>query len=305
MSMQFYASDFLERAAERRSDEEWLAARIVAPQTRVVPVFQERSLVASGEPPRAVVLAPEDLGGFDASEAIFLGVDQEDRAHFTIEVGSGRAALVAEQRTEFIDLRRIGSLMDAREAGLLAYARAMTYWHRTHRFCGRCGCPTIVGDSGWLRRCAADGCEQPHFPRTDPAIIVRVLHEDRILLGRQAAWPPRWYSVLAGFVEPGESLEETVRREVAEESGVRVSKVRYQGSQPWPFPSSLMLGFCAEAESERLDLSGEELVDARWMTRRQVHDEVAGGTLRLSPPQSISRRLIDDWLLNGNAGASD
>lgn len=302
--MQFYASDFLDRAAERRSDEAWLAVRIASPQTCVVPVFEERSLVACGEPPHAVVLPPGALGSIDPGEAIFLGVDEKDRAHFALEIGSARASMATEQRTEFIDLRRIGPLMEAREAGLLAYARAMTYWHRTHRFCGRCGSPTIVADGGWLRRCAGDGCEQPHFPRTDPAIIVRVLHGDRILLGRQAAWPPRWYSVLAGFVEPGESLEETVRREVAEESGVHVREVHYNGSQPWPFPSSLMLGFCAEAEGEKLDLSREELVDARWMTRQQVHDEVSGGVLRLPPPQSISRRLIDEWLASGNGNGN-
>lgn len=298
--MQFYGSYFLDRAAERRSDEDWLRARIASPETRIVPVFEERSLVSPGETPRAVVLTPADLGSLDLDETVFLGVDESEHAHFAIELGSARAALAAEQRTEFIDLRRIGPLLDAREAGLLAYARAMTYWHRTHRFCGRCGCPTLVGDAGWLRRCASDGCEQPHFPRTDPAIIVRVLHGDRILLGRQAAWPPRWYSVLAGFVEPGESLEETVRREVAEESGVKVGEVSYHGSQPWPFPSSLMLGFGAEAESEDLDLSRDELVDARWMTRQQIADEVAAGALRLPPPQSISRRLIDEWLSSKN-----
>ena len=296
----FYANGFIDRAGDRREDEDWLRDRCADPETRVVPVRRDCNLVFPGEPPRAAFLSPADIGGVDPERATFLGIDAEARAVFAVEDAGEVTTAPAVAGAEFIDLRRLGPLMSDADAGLLAYARAIAFWHRTHQFCGRCGCPTRRDHGGWVRRCDTDGCEQPHFPRTDAAIIVRVTHGEQILLGRQPGWPPRWYSVLAGFVEPGERLEDTVRREVFEESGVRVGPVRYMGSQPWPFPSSLMLGFTAEAEDRMIDLSGDELEDARWMTREMIRDEVAAGELRLSPPQSISRCLIDDWMAAGN-----
>ncbi len=144
--------------------------------------------------------------------------------------------------------------------------------------------------------CTRPECGRQHFPRTDPAVIVRVVHNDRILLGRQLAWPAGWYSVLAGFVEPGESLEEAVRREVEEEAGVAVSDIRYDSSQPWPFPASLMVGFNAQAENDHIRLASDELEDARWFSREEIREEVAAGTLRLSPRVSISRHLLDVWM---------
>ena len=296
MSPIFYANGFLERAAELRGDTDWLADRCADPDSRVVPLRRDCNLVLPGEPPRALLLSATDLGPLDADHAIFLGIDADKRAYFAVEDAGEVSVTPAAAGAEFIDLRRLGPLMSAGDAGLLAYARAMAHWHRTHQFCGRCGCPTRSDQGGWVRRCDSDGCDQPHFPRTDAAIIVRVTHGEQILLGRQPGWPPRWYSVLAGFVEPGERLEDTVRREVREESGVRVGAVRYVASQPWPFPSSLMLGFTAEAEDTMIDLSNDELEDARWMTRESIREQVAAGELRLSPPQSISRRLIDEWM---------
>ena len=153
--------------------------------------------------------------------------------------------------------------------------------------------------AGWLRVCMNPDCGRQHFPRTDPAVIMRVVHGDRVLLGRQAEWLENRYSVLAGFVEPGESLEDAVRREVEEETGVAVRDVRYDSSQPWPFPASLMVGFSAVAEGDRLRLESDELEDARWFTREEIHDGVAAGTLRLSPKFSISRHLLDVWLDGG------
>jgi NAD+ diphosphatase len=296
MDAHFYANSFIDRAGERRDDDAWLEERRSRPDSLVVPVRHDCSLVFAGEQPKAAILSVKELGELDSEMSVFLGLDGEDRAYFATEAGGEVTVAPAAAGAEFIDLRRIGPLMGARDAGLLAYARGVTHWHRTHRFCGRCGRPTRSDNGGWLRRCDADGCEQPHFPRTDPAIIVRIVFEDMILLGRQASWPPRWYSVLAGFVEPGETLEDAVRREVAEESGVVVRHVRYVSSQPWPFPSSVMIGFAAAAKEPVLDLTHDELEDACWVTRGQLRDRVGRGELHLPPPQSISRRLIDAWL---------
>src|SRR5690606_36221780 len=184
-----------------------------------------------------------------------------------------------------------------REATAFAQARAVLHWRARHRHCGGCGGALRYGRAGWLGRC--DGCGLEHYPRTDPAVIVAVGDGTRLLLGRQANWPPRRYSTLAGFVEPGETLEQTVVREVFEESAVRVHSCRYLASQPWPFPSSLMLGFLAEAEPDEPVPADEELEDARWFSRDEVGAALRGGThaerLVLSPRLSISRWRIAEW----------
>ncbi len=178
------------------------------------------------------------------------------------------------------------------DGNLLAMATGLATWHATHRFCGQCGSETIADWAGHRRRC--DGCGREHFPRTDPAIIVLVTHDDRALLGRNPNWPAGFASVLAGFVEPGESLEDAVVREVKEEAGIDLEpdSVQYQSSQPWPFPASVMLGFRADASSDELAPDPDELVDACWYTR----EELTHGAVGLPPALSISRRLVDDWL---------
>jgi NAD+ diphosphatase len=194
--------------------------------------------------------------------------------------------------TAFLELRPLTPLLAADDAGLLAYARAMAIWRARHRHCGVCGAATLASRAGHILTCSNPGCAQEFFPRIDPAIIVLVSDGERALLGRQASWAPRRYSTIAGFVEPGESLEDAVVREVQEETGVRVASVRYHSSQPWPFPSSLMLGFFASApEGSPVRISGE-LEDARWFTRAQV----SSGEALAPPTQSISWRLIEAWL---------
>jgi NAD+ diphosphatase len=195
---------------------------------------------------------------------------------------------------EFRELRDLAPLLSAEEGALLCQARGLAHWHRKHRFCGVCGSPTRSAEAGHVRVCTEESCGESHFPRTDPAIIVLVTDGDRCLLGRQAVWPEGRYSTVAGFVEPGESLEEAVAREVAEETGVLVGRVEYHSSQPWPFPASLMLGFTAEAESTAITLD-DELVDARWFSRSELAEEVERGALRLPGPISIAYRLIEDW----------
>jgi NAD+ diphosphatase len=196
-----------------------------------------------------------------------------------------------------VGLREAATDLPADEAAIAAYAASLLAWHRRHGFCANCGAATEVADAGHERRCPA--CGAHHFPRTDPVVIVRVVDEehDRLLLGRQGSWPEGRFSVLAGFVEPGETLEEAVRREVREESGVEVGAASYVASQPWPFPSSLMLGFHAETAGGEPRPSDGELAEVRWFERDEVEAAADGrGEIVLSPPYAISRRLIDGWL---------
>ncbi|MCB1606835.1 MAG: NAD(+) diphosphatase [Xanthomonadales bacterium] len=194
------------------------------------------------------------------------------------------------------DLRMHAQLLDDFEAGLAAYARAMVIWHQRHRHCGLCGASTTSEAHGHRRRCSNADCATEHFPRVDPAIIVAVSCGERLLLARQASWPERRYSVLAGFVEPGESLEDCVVREVFEESGVVVRECDYHSSQPWPFPSGLMLGFTAQTDREDLTLD-DELEHALWLDPEELVAAIAAGRLRPPSGFSISRRLVEDWYL--------
>jgi NAD+ diphosphatase len=189
-------------------------------------------------------------------------------------------------------LRDVGGLLPADDANILATATGLATWHRTNRYCGACGQETRSDWAGHRRVC--DNCGREHFPRTDPAIIVLVTHEERCLLARNPAWPPRFASALAGFVEPGESLEDAVAREVYEEVGLRLDRdsITYHSSQPWPFPSSVMLGFTAAATADVITPDPEEIADAAWWTAEDLRD----GAIGMPPPLSIARRLIDDWI---------
>jgi NAD+ diphosphatase len=302
-----YTGCALDRAARRRLDDIWLAERLRDPETRFVPLWQDRNLIVPGEAPRAAAVAAGDLpGDADAAgDAVFLGIENGGPAWFGVDLSEHPQSDLAglADGAKFISLRRVGPIMDRAAGSLLAYTLGMSYWHRRHRFCGVCGAPTRSSHAGHLRVCARAGCGAEHFPRTDPAVIMLVTRSgangDACLLGRQARWPPGMMSTLAGFVEPGESLEETVAREVEEESGVRVAKVRYVASQPWPFPSSLMLGFRAEAaEDAVLDFDADELDDARWYTRAEIKAAGAIG-LKLPGLDSIARRLIESWVEEG------
>ncbi|HSN71336.1 MAG TPA: NAD(+) diphosphatase, partial [Steroidobacteraceae bacterium] len=231
----------------------------------------------------------------ESAEPIYLG-QFRGRSCFAIEI-IGETPSGPDARGEYRDLRLLGGALPADEAGLLAYARGMVLWRERHRFCGRCGQPTRADQAGHVMRCSDPACGTQHFPRVDPAIIVLVADADdgRALLGRQASWPPGRYSTIAGFVEPGESLEDAVAREVFEETGTAVTAVTYHSSQPWPFPSSLMVGFEARAASEQVPRPDDELEDVQWFTR----EDIAAGHPALPTPTSISFRLIEDWYDRG------
>lgn len=295
MSANVLAGLEIERCSDARDDLDWIGARLREPDATFVPVFRGRNLVArGGDSVELPTLGSADLPvELPAPEdAIFLG-RLHGRATFAVALNEDQAGALSDRDREFRDLRWIVPVLDGTAAAVGAYARAICYWHYRHRYCGVCGGRTQLRSGGFRLTCGR--CGKDHFPRVDPAIIVAVSHGERLLLGRQAAWDAGRYSTLAGFVEPGESLEDAVRREVAEESGIALARCDYHSSQPWPFPSSLMLGFLAEAAGVDIRV-GEELEDAAWFTVEALRDGLASGRLRLPPHASISFRLIEHWL---------
>jgi NAD+ diphosphatase len=297
-ALNYYAANPVDRSTAKRSDESWIKKQIEDPETRFVPVWDSKQLFTEESAPRPVLLSFAEMGELlnNAESIIFLGRN-EGSAYFAVDLPRDNPAFAESLVTlgTFHDLKRFGASLEAPHAALLAYARALTHWHRRHRFCGDCGAPTESVDGGHRRICTNPPCGQQHFPRTDPAVITLVRSGDRCLLGRQPVWPQGFYSVIAGFVEPGESLEDAVVREIREETGIRVNEVHYHSSQPWPYPGSIMLGFTAEALGESIRLMDHELQDARWFSRRDFQDGLAAGTLRLPSGLSIAFRLIEDW----------
>jgi NAD+ diphosphatase len=292
-----FAGPYLDRIAHLRKDAAFVSAALAAASTRIVPVLETRVAVTRNEAGwSAAFLQVSDLAVLDAGEPVLLG-SFDDTTYFAVEVTLPEPVLTrfAAAGTRFEDLRLAGAQLPAQQAGVLAYARAMLHWRSRHRFCGACGAPTRPASAGHVRQCTNANCGVDHFPRLDPAIIVLVTDGERALLGRQAAWPEGRYSTIAGFVEPGESLEDAVAREVLEETGVAVVDAEYHSSQPWPFPSSLMIGYIAHADAAAIPRADEELEDVRWFTRA----EIASGTPGLPPPQSVSYRLIEHWYDSG------
>jgi NAD+ diphosphatase len=294
----------LNRADERRSDAEWLRAAL-AGSAKLVPVWKGLSLVAGSDARRAAVyVGAASVPAF--ASPIFLGIASDaggdGAAYFAVDVeatdqDAALARLHAPADATFADLWQIGGSLAPSDESILGHARAMTYWHRHQRYCGTCGAPTESRSGGHVLCCTSEPCGRQHFPRTDPATIMLIHDEggEHALLGRKAEWPAGRYSTLAGFVEPGESLEDAVVREVAEEVGIAVHRIRYFASQPWPYPASLMVGFFAEATTTDVRI-GEELEDARWFTRDEVRAMFARWRLSLPGIDTIARRLIEAWL---------
>jgi len=295
----------VDRASHHRADEAWIAAAWADEATRVLVLDHGQARIDfTGGAAALEMTAP---GQAPEGVRFLLGVDDAGVAYFGVDgprggLGAGplpapgsAPAVPPEPGVHVAGLRQAGPLLGDRDAGLFTHAVALAYWHATHTHCPRCGAVTEAVQAGHARRCPVDGSE--HFPRVDPAVIMLVRDdEDRCLLARNRNWPPRRVSILAGFVEPGESLEQAVIREVGEETGLRVGGIRYVGSQPWPMPRSLMLGFVARAAGEQeIVVDEEEIAEARWFSREQLQAAVSTREVLLPPPVSIAHRIIESW----------
>jgi NAD+ diphosphatase len=303
-----FSGNPLDRASDRRVDPKWVGARRRDPDSLVWPFSQLKPLlVGSGD----TVPVGADVGyvrcalanEFVREEAlcIFLGLDK-GRALFAQDVGASDSErlLALKDGSYFCDARSAAQLLPPQEAAILGQAKALIDWHQRHGFCPNCGAPTVFVDAGYRRHCA--GCGANHFPRTDPVVIMLAICEDACLVGRAKRFPEGMFSALAGFIEPGETIEEAVAREILEEAGVRVRNVRYYAAQPWPFPSSLMIGCFADAETREINVDQTELAEARWVTRAQVcavlGSEHTEG-LKLPPPVAIAHHLLKHFAEGG------
>src|SRR5262249_31562312 len=292
-----YSSAEIDRASHERESDERMIELASSGEARFVLIDNEKNLVKPGGAPEAVFLHGM-MGRPIANTADtqgFLGY-VEGTPYFAVDVTGKEVPL--KEVGEFVDLRQVGALLFAREGSILAYARGMTYWHRRHRYCGVCGATTKPSRGGPARVCTDDSSKPEPVPRPQPAVIMLVHHGDHGLLGRSPHFPRGMHSTLAGFVEPGESFEDAVAREVYEEVKVRVRNVTYRSSQPWPFPASVMIGFHAEAESLDYSVNESELESARWMTREQLQPDnmPKDGSFFMPRRDSIARRLIEEWL---------
>lgn len=294
----------LNREVELRDDARWVTETLVNPNTRLVPLWRSRSLLErTTDGTIAVYLSPNEFSQPDRIQPPTLLGNDGEREYFVVSVTDAQKDTILAKHTDarFADLRRASIYMAAKHAGILAYARALHYWQHRHAFCGVCGSPNLLRSAGHTMMCSNDECARESYPRIDPAIIVLVTHEDACLLGRNAKWAPKQFSTLAGFVEPGESLEDAVVREVYEEVQLQLENIRYVSSQPWPFPASAMCGFYAEALDRDCGVS-EEVTETQWYTVESLTNAVQNDEVRLSPPVSIAFRLLADWFRKNGGG---
>jgi NAD+ diphosphatase len=290
--LNLFSSATIDRTARTLGDIDVLDELADGDHARFLPVCNDKVLIAnnSGQLTAAVVKKTELASRFSCDiTPVYLGF-KHDLHYFAVGVKA-----VDEKIEKFSDLRQSAALLNDDDAALLGYALALVAWQRNHQHCGICGAPTVIRQSGHILQCTGPACASEHYPRTDPAIIVLVENGDRGLFGRKAEWPARRYSTIAGFVEPGESAEQAVVREVAEETGVEVVEINYHSSQPWPFPGSLMLGYTAQAVRSQIHLKDCELEEAKWLTRQELSDGLSCGEFLPPTPISISFRLIEDW----------
>jgi NAD+ diphosphatase len=273
-----FLGNSLDRCANYRTDQEWLDRLLKQPSTRHIQMNGDRT-----------VIVDEKLQTFqqaNSAEMVLLGVDESGRGWFASSTAS---------EENLLDLRSlaVAGVLPQGELAILAQARSLLHWHARHGFCANCGAQTEMRDAGYRRHCGA--CATDHFPRTDPVIIIAVRRGSRMLLGRQSAWPDGMYSTLAGFMEPGETIEEAARREVFEEAGIRVGEIKFHSNQPWPFPSSLMIGLIGEALTDDIVIDPKELETARWFERDEIQSMLAGTHaqgLKAPLPMAIAHHLI-------------
>lgn len=292
----FFARSPLDRAGHRRRDRDWLTAALENPAAKLMPFHEMRPFVTEADG----VIGAGWVGGHARSAiapadaiTLFLGVDVEGDPHFAVLIPS--AAPLADIG-RFDDLRALGPRLARDDLAILGCAKSIFEWHARHGFCANCGEKSVVAEAGWKRECPA--CKAEHFPRFDPVVIMVPTLGDRCALGRQKPWPKGMHSALAGFVEPGETIEEAVARETLEEAGLRVREVRLHSTQPWPFPHSLMIGATAEVEEGDLVIDGNELESARWFTRDEARQLIAGkhGECFAPPPFAIAHQILKTWV---------
>jgi NAD+ diphosphatase len=295
-----FSGDPLDRSANERRSQEWVEERLHTPGTRFLPFWRNNPLTSAGDKPELVWLDAGVLGHLAHSDSpVLLGI-MDGIAHFGVDLSplEEPLSLLGLEGVEFADTRAAAGRLPQGDAGTVAHARSLLDWHNRHRYCPACGLSTKPKDAGSMRKC--DACGAEHFPRTDPVVIMVVWSGDRCILGRQRAWAPNFYSAIAGFVDQGETIEEAVRREVKEEVGLDVDEVLYRASQPWPFPSSLMIGCFAHVINEQENIDAFELDGARWFTREEVRlyfanpDPAAAG-FALPGPIAIAHHIIKDW----------
>jgi NAD+ diphosphatase len=298
-----FANNPLDRASALRADPEKIAALRARRDGFVIPLWKLRPLSVKGPDGRAEAgfLAPglaEGLMG-EGVEPVFLGLDAKGRPYFALDITAAADPETAGPIAGlgvFKDMRALAAEIDAGDTAILGQAKALVDWHARHRFCAACGAPTAPREGGYKRVCAACGAE--HFPRTDPVVIMLATAGDTCLLGRGRNFPKGMFSALAGFIEPGESIEEAVAREIEEEAGIKIGSVTYHSTQPWPFPSSLMIGCIAEAETTEITVDESELAEARWVGRETILATLAGNGpsgFWVPPPLAIAHQLIKAW----------
>jgi NAD+ diphosphatase len=302
-----FAGNPLNRASEKRTDAHWIESKrrdptsLVLPMWRLEPFLREASLssdVGLGFVPPEIA---DSLAGTDVL-SIFLGLDG-DRAVFAVdvsEVDKPASSIKLAGQGYFREARTAAQMVSAKDAAIIAQAKALIDWHQRHGFCPRCGAPTQIVDAGYRRLCGK--CSAEHFPRVDPVVIMLATHGESCLVGRGKQFPAGMFSALAGFIEPGETIEEAVQRELMEEASVKVRDVTYYATQPWPFPSSLMIGCFAKAESLDVQADENELAEVRWLEREVARELIKGKEvrgLRVPPPIAIAHHLIKTWALDG------
>ncbi|MBO0332355.1 NAD(+) diphosphatase [Sneathiella sp. CAU 1612] len=298
----FAGGDF-DRASHLRTDPNWIEQKLRDPNSRFLPMHQLKALISLTEGARIDWRGYSEVQEFITAGAslIFLG-NTDTTSHFAIDVSEieNPKRPPVEDWGKFIDVRSVAPQLSSGEAGALAQARSMIDWHNRHGFCAVCGAPTQPQEAGYSRKCEDTSCSATHFPRTDPVAIMMVTKGDKCLLGQGINFPGDFYSCLAGFIEPGETIEQGVMREVLEESGIQVTNVRYHQSQPWPFPSSLMIGCFADALNDDITVDHTELNDARWFTREEVRRMLEQSTkptgLRIGGPIALAHQLAKAWV---------
>ena len=309
MHQPFSARSEINRQGDYRNNKKLIEKIIVDEKTKFIPYYEGKNLFKQkNENIEAIKLNNQQLITFfpkGIDNPIFLGVANEiNYVGLDISNKNPNIDLWLEENDIIVeDLRKYGPLLDDIDASFLALTNGMFFWHNTHQFCGSCGFKNISKEGGFVKACSNNKCGKSHFPRTDPAIITLISFQDKVLLGRSPRFPEGMYSTLAGFVEPGESLEQALEREVFEEVGVKVKNIKYFNSQPWPFPASLMLGFFAEAINEEMKIDYNEIEDAHWFSIEELrtlqHPSINGG-FKLPRIDSIARRLVDTWIRKFN-----